>query len=193
MTARGDIDTLLTVFAAHPDVARDDRILEESAGYNRTEITQLILDAGATMQGTGEHYLAYAVAHGPCDTADLLVRLGATSNVIWVAAGLGFLDAVASSFDAVNNLKPKAWTGRRNWEDFGMPEHPLPQDAEAADPASPRNRMLCPCGPVLAVPVAGLLALPLVEIPTTAASTARAGRAGWLPSRMRPTELHSRL
>ena len=60
--ADGDLDTLQSVFAAHPELAKDDRILEESAGDNRPEITQMILDAGATVQGTGEHYLVYAVA-----------------------------------------------------------------------------------------------------------------------------------
>jgi len=128
--ADGDLDAIGRFVDAHPELVGRDELLHESAGYKRLETVRYLLDRGWTLQGTGEHYLIYAVIHGATEPADHFASLGARSRLFWVAAGMGWADVVDEYFTADGALSDRARLGRVDLEDYGMPAHPMSDDLE---------------------------------------------------------------
>lgn len=81
---------------------------------DNVEIAELLLDSGATVDGTGGWSpLEEALYWHNRRVIDLLVRRGASVQNLRIAAGLGRLDLIERFFNSDGSLKPEA--GKINW------------------------------------------------------------------------------
>lgn len=88
--------------------------LGAAACINNVEITSLLLDAGASINGTGSWSpLEEALYWGNQEVIDLLLARGASIHNLRIAAGLGRIDLIEGFFRSDGTLKPEA--GKINW------------------------------------------------------------------------------
>jgi ankyrin repeat protein len=104
--------------------------LNLAACFNRSELAQMLLDAGADPTATeiwGLTPLQTAVYHGSAEAADLLAAVALVPDAFYVAAATGRLDALARWFDG-GALRPEAFANRPNLADVGWPPLAPPRD-----------------------------------------------------------------
>lgn len=88
--------------------------LVAAASINNRAATELLLDRGAAIDGTGGWTaLEEALYWNSKDTIALLLERGAKVQNLRTAAGLGRIDLIESYFNADGSLKPEA--GKINW------------------------------------------------------------------------------
>lgn len=94
--------------------------LGATASINNVEIAALLLDSGAAINGPGSwsplEEALYWNNHG---VIDLLLARGASMHNLRIASGLGRIDLIESFFRSDGSLKPEA--GKIDWP-FGEPE-----------------------------------------------------------------------
>jgi hypothetical protein len=108
--------------------------LNLAACFNRVELVELLLDAGAdprSIEIWGVTPLESALYHGSAQAADVLARREIVPYALWTVAGSGRLDLVEDFFDAQGRLRPEAGAHRPNPADVGAPPRVPPTD----DPA----------------------------------------------------------
>jgi hypothetical protein len=102
-----------------------------AACFNRAELVQILLEAGARPVPDriwGLTPLQAAVYHGAKEAGDLLAAVGVVPDALYLAAGAGRLDHVEKWFDERGELRAEALTLRPNLADVGYPPAPPPLD-----------------------------------------------------------------
>jgi hypothetical protein len=108
--------------------------LNLAACFNRVELVELLLDAGADPRAIeiwGVTPLETALYHGATEAADVLAAREIVPYALWTVAGSGRLDLVEDFFDAQGHLRPEAGAHRPNPADVGGP----PRVPPSSDPA----------------------------------------------------------
>jgi ankyrin repeat protein len=117
-------------------VARADNIdvcLNLAACFDRVELVQLLLDAGASVDGVeiwGITPLETALYHAARRAAVLLAQRKIVPFALWTAAALGRIDLMETFFDADGALRPEAGAHRPDLSKVGWPPGPPPRDDE---------------------------------------------------------------
>ncbi len=94
--------------------------LVAAASINNVEIAALLLDCGAAINGTGNWSpLEEALYWGNQGVIDLLLECGASVHNLRIASGLGRIDLIEGFFNSDGSLKPEA--GKIEWP-FVEPE-----------------------------------------------------------------------
>jgi hypothetical protein len=105
--------------------------LNLAACFNRAELVQMLLQAGARQVSSpiwGITPLQAAVYHGSREAGDLLAADVLAPDALYTAAGAGRLDRLPTFFNAAGGLKPEALHRRANLADVGWPPAPPPRD-----------------------------------------------------------------
>ena len=109
--------------------------LNLAAGYDRVELVQMLLAAGAQVDATGIHGitpLESAIYHGARASADVLAAVALVPDAPWVAAGAGRVDRLERFLDGRGGLLAEAYLHRPNPADVGwlhrLPARDSPQD-----------------------------------------------------------------
>ena len=109
--------------------------LNLAAGYDRVELVQMLLAAGAQVDATGIHGitpLESAIYHGARASADVLAAVALVPDAPWVAAGAGRVDRLERFLDGRGGLLAEAYWHRPNPADVGwlhrLPARDSPQD-----------------------------------------------------------------
>ena len=88
-----------------------DEPLRAAGGTGHLELAELLLDAGANINGDGRWSpLEEALYFGPPRMIDLLISRGASIHNLRIAAGMGRVDIMKTMFDEDGSLKPEAGT-----------------------------------------------------------------------------------
>lgn len=108
--------------------------LNLAACFNRVELVELLLDAGANPTSNeiwSVTALESALYHGSTQAADVLARREIVPYTLWTVAGSGRLDLVQEFFEGEGRLRSDAGAHRPNPADVGGPPRVPPSD----DPA----------------------------------------------------------
>src|SRR6267142_5511842 len=90
-----------------------------AASMNNRDVAELLLDSGATIDGTGGWSpLEEALYWNSQDVLALLLERGAAVQNLRIAAGLGRTDLIGGYFNTDGSLKPEA--GKINWPWGGL-------------------------------------------------------------------------
>jgi len=110
-----DSPALREMVAALIDAGAEiDEPLVASCSMDNVDAAEMLLDAGAAIDGTGGWSpLEEALYWRNLRAADLLLRRGASLHNLRIAAGLGRVDVMETFFNADGSLKPEA--GGINW------------------------------------------------------------------------------
>jgi uncharacterized protein len=91
---------------------------------NNVEVAALLLDCGASVDGSGGWSpLEEALYWNSRDVIDLLLQRGASIHNLRIASGLGRTDVIESFFSSDGALKPEAGTINWPWGDLEVIEH----------------------------------------------------------------------
>ena len=105
------------------------------ASCDNVEVAALLLDAGASIDGTGAWSpLEEALYWGSNRVRDLLLERGASVHNLRIAAGLGRVDLIESFFNPDGSLKPEA--GDIHWPFEDPHTTSLPKPARARQQAT---------------------------------------------------------
>ena len=109
--------------------------LNLAACFDRVELVQILLVAGARVDATGIHGitpLESAIYHASRGSADVLAVIALVPDAPWVAAGAGRVDRLDRFLDGRGGLLPEAYLHRPNPADVGwlhrLPPHDIAQD-----------------------------------------------------------------
>ncbi len=109
--------------------------LNQAACFDRLELVEILLGAGARPDARGIHGvtpLETAIYHGARASVDVLARLALVPDAPWVAAGAGRVDRLTRFLDARGGLIAEAYLNRPNPGDIGwlhrLPAREVPQD-----------------------------------------------------------------
>ena len=96
--------------------------LNLAACFDRVELVEILLDAGARVDGRGIHGitpLESAIYHGSRASADVLAVIELVPDAPWVAAGTGRVDRLEQFLDGHGGLVADAYDHRPNPADVG--------------------------------------------------------------------------
>lgn len=109
--------------------------LNLAACFDRVELIQILLAAGARVDATGISGitpLESAVYHASRAAADVLAAVALVPDAPWIAAGTGRVDRLERFLDGRGGLLPEAYLHRPNPADVGwlhrLPAREVPQD-----------------------------------------------------------------
>jgi hypothetical protein len=109
--------------------------LNLAACFDRLELVQILLAAGARVDATGIWGitpLESAIYHASRASADVLSAIALVPDAPWIAAGAGRVDRLQGFLDGRGGLLPEAYQHRPNPADIGwlhrLPAHDVPQD-----------------------------------------------------------------
>ena len=109
--------------------------LNLAASFDRVELVQILLAAGARVDATGIWGitpLESAIYHGSRESADVLAAVALVPDLPWIAAGVGRVDRLERFLDGHGGLLPEAYAHRPNPADVGwlhrLPAHDIAQD-----------------------------------------------------------------
>lgn len=109
--------------------------LNLAACFDRVELLQILLAAGARVDATGIHGitpLESAIYHAARASADVLANVALVPEAVWVAAGAGRVDRLERFLDGRGGLLPEAYLHRPNPADVGwlhrLPARDIHQD-----------------------------------------------------------------
>ncbi len=112
-----------------------DAPLNLAACFDRVELVQILLAAGARVEATGMHgitALESAIYHASRACADVLATIALVPDVPWVAAGAGRVARLERFLDGRGGLLPQAYLHRPNPADIGwlhrLPARDVPAD-----------------------------------------------------------------
>jgi hypothetical protein len=112
-----------------------DAPLNLAACFNRVELVEILLAAGARVDATGIYGitpLESAIYHASRPSADVLAAVALVPDAPWVASGAGRVDRLERFLDGHGGLLPDAYRHRPNPADVGwlhrLPARDLPQD-----------------------------------------------------------------
>lgn len=109
--------------------------LNLAACFDRVELVEILLGAGARVDVTGIHGitpLETAIYHASRASADVLAAVAVVPDAPWVAAGAGRVDRLERFLDGRGGLLPDAYLHRPNPADVGW-LHRLPPRRIAKD------------------------------------------------------------
>jgi len=109
--------------------------LNLAACFDRLELVEILLSAGARVDVTGIHgitSLETAIYHASRASADVLAAVAVVPDAPWVAAGAGRVDRLELFLDGRGGLLPDAYLHRPNPADVGW-LHRLPPRHIATD------------------------------------------------------------
>jgi len=109
--------------------------LNLAACFDRLELVEILLSAGARVDVTGIHgitSLETAIYHASWASADVLAAVAVVPDAPWVAAGAGRVDRLERFLDGRGGLLPDAYLHRPNPADVGL-LHRLPPRHIATD------------------------------------------------------------
>nr|AGS49683.1 ankyrin [uncultured bacterium esnapd14] len=112
-----------------------DRAVNLAAGFNRVNILDALLGAGADVTNTvewGITPLEAALYHGSAEAAQRLAAVEVVPRAFWVAAGCNRVDLLEEFHDESGTLRPEAYRYRPNLADIGWPIGPPREDDQAA-------------------------------------------------------------
>jgi ankyrin repeat protein len=105
--------------------------LNLAACFDRVELAQVLLAAGARPDARGIHGitpLESAIYHGSRAAADVLAAVALIPDAPWVAAGAGRVDRLERFLDGRGGLRPEAYRHRPNPADVGWLHRLPPRD-----------------------------------------------------------------
>jgi ankyrin repeat protein len=109
--------------------------LNLAACFDRVELMQILLAAGARVDATGIHGitpLETAIYHASRASVDVLASIALVPDAFWVAAGAGRVDRLGGFLDRDGRLLPDAYLHRPNPADVGwlhrLPARDVEQD-----------------------------------------------------------------
>jgi ankyrin repeat protein len=109
--------------------------LNPAACFDRLELVQILLGAGARVDAMGIHGitpLETAICHASRASADVLAAVALVPDAPWIAAGAGRVDRLKRFLDGPSGLLPEAYLHRPNPADVGW-LHRLPARHIAKD------------------------------------------------------------
>lgn len=125
------IDDIAVVQAIIDAGADMDRAVNLAAGFNRVNLLDTFLAAGADVTNRvewGITPLEAALYHGSAEAAQRLAAVEIVPPAYWVAAGCNRVDLLAEFHDENGALRPEAYRWRPNLADVGWPIGPPPDD-----------------------------------------------------------------
>ncbi|HEY3729034.1 MAG TPA: ankyrin repeat domain-containing protein [Solirubrobacteraceae bacterium] len=109
--------------------------LNLAACFDRVELVEMLLAAGARVDARGIHGitpLETAIYHGSRASVDLLAAIAVVPDAPWVAAGAGRIDRLERFLDGHGGLVAEAYLDRPNPADIGwlhrLPARDIPQE-----------------------------------------------------------------
>ncbi|GIH03440.1 hypothetical protein Rhe02_15070 [Rhizocola hellebori] len=125
------VDDLAVVQAITDSGADTDRAVNLAAGFNRVNLLDALLAAGADVTNTvewGITPLEAALYHGSAEATQTLAAVAIVPRAYWVAAGCNRIDLLEDFHDEKGALRPEAYRWRPNLADVGWPVGPPLQD-----------------------------------------------------------------